>query len=312
MRVIVTIDTEGHDGMDPVEHLIWGKCSDGTYHGIDEIMDILDNNNATGLFFLDFAEAWDYGEDKIKIIALHIKERGHNVGMHIHPDHMADPKRLFLYEYNREEQYEIIKKCTDLYVKILGERPESFRAGKYAADRNTLNIIKELGYKYDFSEFYGQKWCGINPPVTINKTRYLENGILEIPVLSYKSFELGPYSRCDKLDTDMNYLEFEYVINRVNQNMCIDPIVMFIHSFSLLKWRRNPDNPVYNKRKANELKKMISILNRKSFMYIKESNLDNWEENKEMDKLLDLSKGFNAYIFFILRAIKVLRMRLRL
>ena len=51
MRVIVTIDTEGHDGMDPVEHLIWGKCSDGTYHGIDEIMDILDNNNATGLFF---------------------------------------------------------------------------------------------------------------------------------------------------------------------------------------------------------------------------------------------------------------------
>ena len=74
----------------------------------------------------------------------------------------------------------------------------------------------------------------------------------------------------------------------------------------------NGKNGFVVENEANELKKMISILNRKSFMYIKESNLDNWEENKEMDKLLDLSKGFNAYIFFILRAIKVLRMRLRL
>ena len=94
-KVIVTIDTEGHDGKDPISKLILGQTEKGRY-GIEYIMDILDEFDVKALFFVDFAEAWDYGEEKVRNVVDIIKKRGHHVGVHIHPDHMADNKRLFL------------------------------------------------------------------------------------------------------------------------------------------------------------------------------------------------------------------------
>ena len=53
-------------------------------------MDVCDTYNVKALFFLDFAEAWDYGCDKIKEVVKLILKRGHDIGVHIHPDHMLD------------------------------------------------------------------------------------------------------------------------------------------------------------------------------------------------------------------------------
>ena len=141
MYTIFTVDVEGHVGSDPVGHLIYGETADGKLCGIDMLMDTIDRYKMRGLFFVDIAEAWDYGEDKIAGVLKHIEGRGHDVGVHIHPDHMADRKRLFLSEYSKEEQYEIISKCTNFYEKVLGHKPLAFRAGKYGANRETLDIL---------------------------------------------------------------------------------------------------------------------------------------------------------------------------
>ena len=160
MKAIFTVDVEGHVGNDPIRHLIYGETSDGKEYGIDMIMDLLDRNGIRGLFFVDIAEAWDYGEEGVCSVLRHIKDRGHDVGVHIHPDHMADKRRSFLHEYSYDEQYDIIRKCTDFYEDVLKERPEAFRAGKYGANRDTLDILARLGYAADFSQFYGQK-CNV-------------------------------------------------------------------------------------------------------------------------------------------------------
>ena len=89
-KAIFTVDTEGHDGVDPVRYLIFGETKNGEKAGIPLIMDMLDQFNAKGLFFVDFAEAWHYGKEKIIAVVQYIRERGHDVGVHIHPDHMAD------------------------------------------------------------------------------------------------------------------------------------------------------------------------------------------------------------------------------
>lgn len=272
--VLVTIDTEGHDGADPIRHLIFGETADGRY-GIERIMDEFDKVNAKVLFFVDFAEAWDYGRDKVEKVVHTILDRGHNVGVHIHPDHMADKNRLFLYEYSREEQYDIIKRCTDLYTEIVGRPPKSFRAGKYGANYDTLDILCELGYKYDFSEFYHQKWCGINPPIAINAPcRY--KSLTEFPVTMHQSVHLGPLVREDKLDIEqMTAGELRYGLTQIVKAPFDMVTTLFFHSFSLLKWRDRPDAPEKNEKNLAKLQSAVkAVAENDGMCFISEADLD--------------------------------------
>lgn len=276
-HVIVTVDVEGHLGKEPVRRLIFGETDSGRF-GIEYIMDVFDKVQAKVLFFVDFAEAWDYGRHEIEKVVQVILERGHHVGVHIHPDHMADKERAFLWQYSRDEQYDIIKKCTDLYVEITGKQPKSFRAGKYGANRDTLDILCELGYKYDFSQFYGQKWCGIKPPITINApVRY--KSLIEFPVTMHQSVHLGSFVREDKIDIEqMTIPEMQYALNQVKNYSFPTVISLFLHSFSLLDWVSRPDNPMVKDDKIKKLEAAtLYIAASDSFAFISELELNDIE-----------------------------------
>lgn len=314
MYSIFTVDVEGHVGSDPVEHLIYGRTKDGRLCGIDLIMDLLDEYHIKGLFFVDIAEAWDYGEDRIAGVLRHIKERGHDVGVHIHPDHMADKNRLFLSEYKREEQFEIIKKCTLFYESVLGDKPLAFRAGKYGANRDTLDILAELGYKVDFSEFYGQKWCHIDPPVAKVNVQKLDNGLIEIPVTSYVSFNVGKYMRHDKMDCGQSVSEFATLFDKLKKNNN-DIAVMFAHSFSLIDWRRTPNAPKYKAKLRNRLQSQLDYVRKdKDIRYLSLGDaiqiFDNYEyKDMQGDSFITL-RGLMPYVWFVGRAKLVLKSRL--
>lgn len=284
--VIVTVDTEAHVGNNPVDHLIWGVCDDGERYGISLIMDICDEYNAKALFFVDIAESWDYGYLNIAEVLQNIVNRGHDVGVHLHPDHMLDPKRLFLSEYSYAEQYDMISRCTEYYKEILGVSPKVFRAGKYGANHDTLKILSDLGYDADFSEFLGNKWCGIHPPVTGNKTVRINDGMLEVPTMSYESYIPFLLRRNDKLDLSMPYFEYKYIMKKLNHDIDANPIVFFAHSFSLLKWRRTPNHPHPNHHEIKKFRKMLEFISNHNNMefidvnqvlggqYSSESNLE--------------------------------------
>ena len=72
-KVIFTVDVEGHDGSDPVEHLIYGNVG-GEKCGIDLIMDLCDKYSVKGIFFVDIAEAFHYGKEKIADALLYAKD----------------------------------------------------------------------------------------------------------------------------------------------------------------------------------------------------------------------------------------------
>lgn len=313
MYTIFTVDVEGHVGTDPVEHLIYGKTRDGKLCGIDMLMDVLDQHHMKGLFFVDIAEAWDYGEDKIAKVLKHIEERGHDIGVHIHPDHMADKKKLFLSEYSRDEQYEIISKCTDFYENVLGHKPLAFRAGKYGANRETLDILAELGYKVDFSEFYGQKWCHIDPPVAKVNVQKLDNGLIEIPVTSYVSLDMGVYSRHDKLDCGQTFSEFRTLMDVLEKNG--DGIaVLFAHSFSLIDWRRIPNAPKFKPELKKRLVQQLDYVNERS--NLKNLSLQEAIDIYEKAEYKDLNtdsfvtlKGIMPFFWFAGRAKTVIKSR---
>lgn len=306
--VLVTIDTEGHDGADPIQHLIFGETADGRY-GIERIMDEFDKAHAKVLFFVDFAEAWDYGRDKLEKVVHTILDRGHNVGVHIHPDHMADKNRLFLYEYTRDEQYDIIKRCTDLYTEMVGHPPKSFRAGKYGANHDTLDILCELGYQYDFSEFYHQKWCGINPPITINAPCKYKT-LIEFPVTMHQSVHVGPLVREDKLDIEqMTAGELRYGLTQIVRAPFDMVTTLFFHSFSLLKWRDRPDAPEKNKKNLEKLQSAVkAVAENKDMRFITEADLDSVtvaDDEQAMKSDIKWQNQFKGIVFTYIKALKI-------
>lgn len=306
--VLVTIDTEGHDGADPIRHLIFGETADGCY-GIERIMDEFDKANAKILFFVDFAEAWDYGRDKVEKVVHTILDRGHNVGVHIHPDHMADKNRLFLYEYTREEQYDIIKRCTDLYTEIVGQPPKSFRAGKYGANYDTLDILCELGYQYDFSEFYHQKWCGLHPELTVNAPIKYKS-LTEFPVTMHQSVHLGSLVREDKLDIEqMTAGELRYGLTQIIKTPFDMVTTLFFHSFSLLRWRDRPDAPEKNEKSLAKLQSAVkTVAENDDMCFISEAELNGVavaDNEQAMKSVIKWRNQFKGFVYTYIKALKI-------
>lgn len=304
-RIIVTVDTEGHKGKDPIDKLIWGSTEQGRY-GIEMIMDIFDEVGAKVLFFVDFAECADYGYDRIKEVCDCIITRGHDIGVHLHPDHMMDPERLFLFEYSSEDQERMITECTELYEKIVGRKPLSFRAGKYSADHRTLDILSELGYKYDFSEFYHQKWCGINPPITVNApVKY--RTLTEFPVTMFQGVHMGVFKREDKIDVEiMEPDEMRYALNQTLKAGFPMAVTLFMHSFTLMDWRGHPDTPVPNETNIERARAAARFIKESpDFEFIGEAELCDIEtvsEEKALSSHIKWSNQLKGFCFTYRRA----------
>lgn len=313
-KVLVSIDTEGPAGLDPVERMIYGKTVDGQEYGIRYLMDLFSERSIKGLFFVDIPEIVDHGEANIERVLKDIDENGHDVGVHVHPDHMADINRRYLWQYSKEEQYEIIARCTDFYEKVLKKQPLSFRAGRYGADNNTLEVLDELGYKYDMSEFYASRYCKITPPVTWNRIVICgKNGLKEVPVTTFKSLTTPFYSRNDQIDSGNMPSEFRRNIKAIISLGQVDVVSMFFHSFQFLDWRKHPDSPLFSNRRWKKSIMNLDYLLSKDVVFISEKDLDSINLNeKNSIGTLDRSKGILPYYYFGIRAVETIWQRMTL
>lgn len=313
-KVLVSIDTEGPAGIDPVERMIYGKTVDGKEYGIRYLMDLFSERNIKGLFFVDIPEIADYGETKIERVLKDINENGHDVGVHVHPDHMADINRRYLWQYSKEEQYEIIARCTDFYEKVLKKKPLSFRAGRYGADNNTLEVLDELGYKYDMSQFYASRYCKIDPPVTWNRiVTFGKNRVKEVPVTTFRSLSTPFYSRNDQIDSGNERSEFKRNIKAITSTGTVDVISMFFHSFQFLDWRKHPDAPIFSRKRWKKSISNLDYLINQKLDFISEKELAELPINEQdIIGVLDRSKGILPYYYFGLRAIETIWQHLTL
>lgn len=313
-KVLVSIDTEGPAGADPVEHMIFGKATDGKEYGIRYLMQLFSERQITGLFFVDIPEMADHGEKMIARVMKEIDDSGHDIGVHVHPDHMADINRRYLWQYTKEEQYEIIARCTDFYAKVLKKPPLSFRAGRYGADNNTLQVLDELGYKYDMSEFHSSRYCKITPEITWNRVVTCgKNGLKEVPVTTFRSLSTPFYSRNDQIDSGNMPSEFKRNIRAIISEGSVDVISMFFHSFQFLNWRKEPDSPKFSEKRWKKSIGNLDYLLKQDVVFIAEKDLAFLETNrKDSVGALDRSKGLMPYYYFGLRAVETIWQRLTL
>ena len=311
-KILVSIDTEGPAGDLPVERMIYGKTVDGKELGIRYLMNMFESKNIRGLFFVDIPEIVDHGEDKIRRVLKLIDAKGHDIGVHVHPDHMADINRRYLWQYTKEEQYEIISRCTDFYEKVLHRVPLSFRAGRYGANNDTLDVLEKLGYRYDMSLFHTSRYCKIDPHFTWNRIVHCgDRQLKEVPVTTFRSFSTPFYYRNDQIDSGNIPSDFKRNMKEIVRTGNVDVVSLFFHSFQFLNWRKDPDHPKLDKTRYKKVMKNLAYLDEIDIEYISERDLCNMEENP-VDKVgkIDTSNGLLPYYYFAQRAYGTIKSRI--
>lgn len=261
MKTVLTFDVEAHRGMNPVESFIWGKALDGNEYGLKLIIETLNQYNLKCIFFVDFAEVYDYGFKKIEQVVKYIMNNGHDVGLHLHPDHFGDKERTFLWEYTYEEQLDMISKCKEIYSRMTGTEPLCFRAGKFGANDDTIRVLETLQISYDFSCLYNHSWCEVSKRLKTNKYYKLNDEVTEIPVSVFSSAKLGYRAyRYDQFDFGDHPIEFDHVIK--SQNAIDDSVILtaFFHSFSFFPYRNDPERLKFNAEMFNRFKTNLDRL----------------------------------------------------
>lgn len=159
-RVLITIDTElvwrhhkaGHD---------WRENFRRSYEaagvGVPFQLKVLADHGLKACFFVDPMPAVVHGLEPVKRLVAPILAAGQEVQLHLHPfwarleEAERSGRTAELNAYGYEEQRDLIARARDLLVAAGAPEPIAFRSGSYAANRDTVRALAELGLRFDSS-----------------------------------------------------------------------------------------------------------------------------------------------------------------
>lgn len=166
-RIYVTLDTE----MDNDQH--WGKHFPPEYSSVTEgipkfLRPIWDKYHVHPVYFVSPEVLYD--ARSVSVLRDEIK-KGAVIGAHLHPEYI-EPERIWGKEiesqtakfpcsdYTMESEKEKLRNLTALIKEKLDVQPVWYRAARFGADTDTVQILGELGYRYDSSVTPGIDWSG--------------------------------------------------------------------------------------------------------------------------------------------------------
>lgn len=199
---------------------------------------------------------------------LSLKASNIEFATHLHPwvnppfDEPADEngkiEELYSYPGNLDEdlEYKKLKSLTEEINNLVDKRPSSYLAGRYGVGKNTYKILRDLGYKTDYSisafaDFrhqYGPDFSGY----TNAKTSI--NGIVCIPHTTGYISGLNAFS--DYLNTDPKNL------TKFNNNLLGK---VLLKALNVQKVRLSPEG--YNLNQIKKLTQSLSRIGIKEFVF---------------------------------------------
>ena len=76
----------------------------------------------------------------------HLKDRGHEIGLHVHPADMGYQE--FLGVYGADDQRKILSEAADQFAQTMGCRPESICVGYFSGNDHTFGVMEEIGIRH--------------------------------------------------------------------------------------------------------------------------------------------------------------------
>jgi hypothetical protein len=197
LPVLITIDTEYASGLaaagcaENYARCLGCDTPDGPV-GIGYQMEVLERHGLKAVFFVDPMPALLWGEDAIVRVVEPILARGHEVQLHLHTEWLAladtspiAPGRTGrnLSDFSCAEQEALIGWAAERLVAAGVPRPNTFRAGNYGANDDTLRALARLGIGYDTS--FAPALVGGDCRIGLGRddlAPILREGVREVPI----------------------------------------------------------------------------------------------------------------------------------
>ena len=204
MNVHLTFDIEiwcnGWDKLDEsfaasYERYVYGKSRHGQF-ALPKTLEILNRNGLKGVFFVEPLFAARVGIDYLSTIVALILDAGQEVQLHLHPewtDEISPPviqdvsrKRQHLSYYTQQEQTELIAFARNLLEKAGCESVTAFRAGSFAANRDTFAALRHNGILIDSSlnSCYPVSGADLRDNLSVNLPAMID-GVSSYPVMVF-------------------------------------------------------------------------------------------------------------------------------
>lgn len=169
MKVLLTVDVEiwckGWENLDDsfprsFERYVFGRSAKGDF-ALPKTLDILNRHALNAVFFVEPLFAARFGAEYLERIVRMIRDAGQEIQLHLHPewtDEIRPPiiddcavKRQHLSYYSAEEQSSLIAHGRALLESVGSGRLSAFRAGSFAANRDTFEALRSNGIFFDSS-----------------------------------------------------------------------------------------------------------------------------------------------------------------
>ena len=204
LDVFLTIDSElspdnlrrGVALRDEMNLSFYGRTTQGDF-GVEFQMDVLDSHGLKGIFFVESLFACCTGLEPLREMARVIRDRGHDVQLHIHtewlpattPPVLPGRSGLNMHCFSEDEQAILIARGLENLHAAGAVNVSAFRAGNMGADRATLRALARNGMLYDSSFFepYLHSHCRLGSIGNICQPVAVD-GIVELPVTSFQDF----------------------------------------------------------------------------------------------------------------------------
>lgn len=232
---IVTIDVETRTHGDSSQDISGAIPGYEGNFGIKKIMDLLEEHQARGTFFLNVYEIAKRGDEHVRSAARLIHDRGHDLELHTHPRPMFGAYGMS--HASPADQVVILEKGLSLLEAWTGKKVVAHRAGAFAANTDTVRAVAAVGLRADCSLS-----AGSNVPVPLvaelgasNMATRVE-GVWEIPATCFDQVRVGSWHSRRILDIEGCSLpEIKRVICwAVRQQL--PTVCLLMHSFSLSRY----------------------------------------------------------------------------
>ena len=230
---VITVDIEF--STHPGEVGLTGRIG-GQEFGVSKLAELCQRHGVRATFFVDVCNVQGERERLMRETGLRLREAGHDLQLHTHPEWAHDPRRSLMSEYERDEQTDILVQSRARFERWFGVSPVAYRAGDWSANDNTLAALRAAAIPVDSSLFFGWPPCELtNPEGASNRPRRCGE-VLELPPTIFRN--RGPGCAYRLLSTDgQPYGEVAAVVRQLTAGR--SPVLVSVyHSFSFLGWNR--------------------------------------------------------------------------
>ncbi len=178
------------------ERYVYGRSRHGEY-ALPETLHILQRHGLRGVFFVEPLFAARFGVAPLREIVALIQAGGHEVQLHLHPewtDEALEPllpnvtrKRKHLSYYDLAEQTALIGHGKRLLAEAGALPVNAFRAGSFAANRDTFRALRNNGLHLDSSlnRCYPVSGPDLRADAEFDRASTIE-GVVSLPVTVFQ------------------------------------------------------------------------------------------------------------------------------